>query len=77
MSAIRVAVTAIGVVLRVARSPKIRAGLRAVPRLIPTSAKLAAFEAAKAGAFSAGAGLRRVLPNSITPHQQNGPRNDA
>lgn len=77
MSVIRVAVTAIGVVLRVARSPAIRAGLRAAPRLIPASTKLAAFEAVKTGAFHAGAGLRRILPNSITPHQQDGSRNDA
>lgn len=76
MSVVRVALTTLKLAMFAARHPAVRAGLKAAPRLVPDETKRAAFEAAKSGAYSAGAGLRRVLPRSIVPQQETPPKND-
>lgn len=61
MSAIRVAITALGVAATVARHPVVRAGLRAAPLLITPRMRQAAGEVALTAAYTAGAVARRVI----------------
>lgn len=63
MPVFRLAVTAIGLVVTVARHPLVRAGVRAVadnPRL-----KEGAVKATRSAAYSAGVLARRVIPRSL------------
>jgi hypothetical protein len=61
MSVLRVAITAIGVAVTVARHPMVRAGLRAAPLLITPRMKQMAADATLNAAYHAGVVARRVI----------------
>ena len=61
MSVLRVAVTAAGVAMAVARHPAVRAGLRAAPLLITPGLRQQASEAALDAAYRAGALARKLI----------------
>ena len=63
MAALRLAATAIGIVITVARHPLVRAGVRAVadnPEL-----RGRAITATRAAAYNAGVIARRIIPRSL------------
>ncbi|HHY51604.1 MAG TPA: hypothetical protein GYA10_17870 [Alphaproteobacteria bacterium] len=62
MSVFRLAMTAAGVAVTLARHPVVRAGLRAAPHLITPAMREKANEAALTAAYRAGALARRIVP---------------
>lgn len=65
MSVFRLAVTAAGVAVTLARHPAVRAGLRAAPLLITPAMREKAADAALSTAYRAGALARRIVPKKM------------
>lgn len=65
MSVFRLAVTAAGVAVTLARHPAVRAGLRAAPLLITPAMREKAADTALSTAYRAGVLARRLVPKNL------------
>jgi hypothetical protein len=66
MSAARIAITAIGVAVTLARHPVVRAGMRAAaPHVLNPRTKARAAELTREAAYNAGVIARRIVPRNL------------
>ena len=65
MSPIKLAVTAIGVVVTVSRHPLVRAGIKAAPHRVTPRLRAAATETALNAAYNVGVVARRIIPRNL------------